>query len=446
MFKRIACALWGDFESRQELQKFGFLAAIFFLIICTYWALRPIKDTLFFAIIGREYLWAAKIVSLLVLSPFIVIYGKMVTLYDHHKIFYILICCYIIGALGFMCCFMHPEIGLANTIKGSDRLIGWAWYVFVESFGSLLVTLFWAFAADTTMPDSARRGFPLIALFGQLGNIFGPTFITAKYWGFATSGPVIGVCALLMGITGIVFWIFIQVTEKEQLRGYQVPGEELIVRKQEAGFFEGLRILVTEKYLLSMFAVIMLYEILITVFDYHFKQGVGEMFPLEVEASAYLASYAQYVGVVSTLCILFGINNIQRHLGMKIPLILLPFLVLSASCAVYLYPSAINVAFWIMVFSKAVNYALNQPTMKQLYIPTTPDVKYKAQAWIEMFGSRGSKSVASLLNGLRNGLGVPMFIALFSVGSVGLVGIWVFIALYIAKTYDAAIAHKRVIC
>ena len=46
-----------------------------------------------------------------------------------------------------------------------------------------------------------------------------------------------------------------------------------------------------------------------------------------------------------------------------------------------------------MVFSKGLNYALNQPSKEQLYIPTTPETKYKVKAFMEMFGSRGSKAV-----------------------------------------------------
>ena len=52
--------------------------------------------------------------------------------------------------------------------------LGYVWYVFVESFGSLVVALFWAFAADTTDPTSAKRGFPLVVAIGQIGGIFFP--------------------------------------------------------------------------------------------------------------------------------------------------------------------------------------------------------------------------------------------------------------------------------
>lgn len=448
MFKRIASILWGDFESREEIQKYAFLSAVFFLIIGIYWALRPIKDTLFFAIIGREYLWQAKILSLLVISPLVVFYSKLIDTYEHHKVFYVLIGIYSTLALAFMWGFMHPEIGLLNVTRDPSRLIGWAWYVFVESYGSLFVALFWAFVTDITGPDSARRGFPLIVLFGQMGNIVGPTFITAKSLGFSSSGPVVGVCAALMLFAAFVFWIFMKVTPRVLLKGYQArPADVRSVQKRhKADFLEGLRILITEKYLLGMFSVIFLYEMLTTVFDYHLKQAVGEFFPIEVEAAAYLASYAQWVGIVSTASVFFGINNIQRYVGMTASLLLLPLFVACAVLAMYLYPAAINVVFWIMVLSKAVNYALNQPTMKQLYIPTTPEVKYKAQAWLEMFGSRGSKAVGSLLNSARGVMGLPLFMTFFSSLSIGLIGVWVLVAMYIARTYNQAIKERRVVC
>ena len=53
------------------------------------------------------------------------------------------------------------------------RITGWLWYVYVESFGSLIVALFWSFTTDITDENAAKRGFPLIAMLGQLGNIVG---------------------------------------------------------------------------------------------------------------------------------------------------------------------------------------------------------------------------------------------------------------------------------
>ena len=106
-----------------------------------------------------------------------------------------------------------------------------------------------------------------------------------------------------------------------------------------------------------------------------------------------------------------------------------------------------------MVFSKAVNYSLNQPTLKQLYIPTSADAKYKSQAWIEMFGSRGSKGGGAYFNTFRASFlkasgpaGIAAFMTIFTIGSAGLIALWIPIAIYAATKYNKAVKENKVVC
>ncbi len=455
MLKRIATALWGKFESRDELKKFGFLASIFGLIIGTYWTLRPIKDSIFHAMVGIDYLPYAKMLSLVIIVPLIIIYSKLIDTYPRHKVFYLLISIYAIVAMLFFLAFTNPVLGLSNTVQSPSRIIGWLWYSYVESFGSLIIALFWAFTTDTTSPESAKRGFPLIALFGQMGNILGPFFLNTKTFGFVNSSPLVAICAGLMLATSALFWVFMSVTPQDQLAGFKAKEvDEKKEKEKEPGFFEGLKLLVTKGYLLGIFLIISIYEVIVTVIDYHFKSTVMATFDSEAAVSAYLSQYAWMTGIVATLCVLFGINSIQRWLGIRASLLLLPALVTIAILVVKFNPGALTVAFWIMVFAKAVNYALNQPTLKQLYIPTSKDTKYKAQAWIEMFGGRGSKGAGSFINTFRSGFkaqyglieGTARFLTFSMLISFGLMGFWIFVALYVSKAYDTAVKEKRLVC
>ena len=92
-------------------------------------------------------------------------------------------------------------------------------------------------------------------------------------------------------------------------------------------------------------------------------------------------------GVISMLCVLLGINSIQRIMGTTASLVFVPLLVAMGVVAVWVHPT-LGIVFWVMAIGKAIYrlYALNQPTIKQLYIPTTKETKYKSTAWIEMFG------------------------------------------------------------
>ncbi|MEX0940527.1 MAG: Npt1/Npt2 family nucleotide transporter [Candidatus Babeliales bacterium] len=453
MFKRIAATLWGNFESWEEIQKFSFLGIIFGLIIGTYWALRPIKDSIFGAIVGIEHQPYAKMLSLVFIVPLVIAYSKLIDKFPRQKVFYILTAIYGTAALVFAWYFMDPSYGLANKLEDPSRIIGWLWYIYVESFGSLIVALFWAFSTDITSEDAAKRGFPLIALFGQTGNIVGPLFLNAKRWGFDHSGPIVAIVAIMTFSMAVLMWLFIKVTPKDQFESYQAKDEKAVEKTEEPGFLEGLKLLFTQPYLLGIFLIITIYEVIITVFDFQFKFMAKQAYPLEADNAAYLTQYAVATGIVATLCVLLGINNIQRHMGMTASLIMMPILVILGVIGLKMYP-ALAVVFWIMVIAKAVNYALNQPTLKQLYIPTTKETKYKSQAWIEMFGSRGSKAGGSYINsffktfkesyGVAAGLG--MFLTMSSGISLGLIAIWLFVVVFVSKKYNKAVAEKRVVC
>lgn len=452
MFKRLFTALYGKFEDAAELKKFLKLAGILGLIIGVYWAMRPVKDSLFNSIVGFDYQPQAKMVSLIVVVSMVLIYSKLVDMFKLHKLFYAFVLGYAALAFFFGWAFMQPDIGLLNTVASPSRILGWAWYIYVESFGSLIVALFWAITTDTTATESAKRGFPIIALAAQMGNIFGPYFLQAKKFGFANSAPVVLMFGVIFIIIAGLMYLVMNTTPKHLLTGYEGEGEE---KMAEPGFLEGLKLLLTRGYLLGMFAIIFFYELIITVVDFHFKKAVFVIYAdNEVLASSYLSNYATWTGIVATACVLLGINNIQRHLGMTVSLILLPIMMFVAVLSIKFYPDSLMLAFCIMVLSKAVNYALNGPTMKQLYIPTTKETKFKAQAWIEMFGGRSAKAGGSVFTNFRSiytksmgqAAGVSSFLTMIVMMSGGVVAIWLLAALFVSKQYNKAIKEKRVVC
>src|SRR3990167_202486 len=448
--------MYGNFQSREEVIKFLMLGFIFFLVIGTYWTLRPLKDGLFLSIVGGPYQPYAKILSMFAVFPIVMFYSKLIDWFSRDKVFYILTAFYCITAFIFAIFFMHPSIGLANTVESPARIIGWLWYIWVESFGSLIVALFWAYTADITAPEVAKRGYPLIVLFGQMGNILGPLFLTqlGRNYFHGDSSPVVAITGVLIFGIGFMVWLFSRVVPVSQRQGYQSPDEKKINKKEakEPGFFEGLLLLVKTPYLLSIFFIITIFEVIVTVFDFLLKMNVYETFSSSADRVSYLGSYAWMTGLVAFICVILGINNMQRKVGMTASLLILPFLVVFAVLTSKFY-TGITVFFWIMVFSKAVNYALNQPTLKQLYIPTSSDAKYKSQAWIEMFGSRGSKGTASAFNTLRASFakwfgssGNIAFMMMFASLSLGLIACWIPVAIYAARKYNKAVDTDSVVC
>ena len=442
---------FGNFD-KQELKKYLFLGLIFAFIIGTYWTLRPMKDAFFGSLVigygktdGRSiYLALVKVVSLILLFPVLVLYGKLVEKFKKDQIFYLLVGFYALCMGLWALFFMHPTLGLANSVADTWRISGWLWYVFVESFGSLVIALFWAFTIDISTSQSAKRGFALIVMIGQIGGILLPLYLSKipRFFG-TTSALVVAICGVLTLITLFLFWLFIQITPQDQMEGYH--GQKNEKGREKPSLMEGLRLLLTHKYLLGIFSLLAFFEFIATVIEFNFKSLVFIEFSDAAAAAEYLGSYGAAVNLVVFLCLFFGINNIQRRLGLSVALGLVPIAMACAVIAFKWFPM-LDVLFYLMIGAKAINYALNGPAIKQLYIPTSKEVKYKSQAWIETFGSRSAKASASLANFSKGILGFSMYLAVTVYFSLGLATVWFFIALFLARRHDKAIEKRELIC
>ncbi len=481
--------IFGEFE-KEEFKKFLRMGIIFALVLGAYWTLRVLKDSVFINLVNKHDIPWAKTLSLIVLFPLVMFYTKLMDRYSREKMFYILSSFYAAGALlfGALLCKFQADAAIVNSYVGAEyyftKALGFIIYVFVESYGSLVVALFWAFASDTTESNSAKKGFYLVTAIGQLGGIIGPMFITPMAQALkkievvegvpsllqpiapyltafaqavpeylkATSALSFFVCALIIGLVGISIKNFLKVTPRHLLASFHGKNEAAAEKEQEPGFLEGLKLLLSHRYLMGIFVAIASYEIIVTIFDFNFKVLAGTHY-VGRDLDAYLGQYGSYVNIVSLICLLLGVSNITRLLGVGVALVMMPIIV---ACAItgFITFDSLSFLFWLMVGSKAINYALNGPAQKQLYIPTTHDVRFKSQAWIEVFGSRGSKEIGSIFNmtlkpfqsTFGSFVGKSYYMLMASVLGYGLVGIWFFVAIYLGKTHKKAIDEKRVVC
>jgi len=456
MFKKIARSLWGEFESYQELKKFGMLASILFCIIGAFWAMKPTKDSIFAVLVGIDYLPLAKIVSSLFTIPLLMIYTKLVDLFKREQLFYLIIGFYALLSFVFYYFLSHPYYGIENDSASFGRLLGWIWYLYVDSFVSLALLMFWSIVVDTTKPDSAKRGFPIILLFGQMGTIAGPFFLRASRFGFVTSAPIIIMVGCVIALIGVLMRVFMKTTPKYLLQGYEEEKtEEEVINKEKkkTGFLEGIRLIFKNWYLLGIVAIIGIYEATVAIIDFHFHIMVKMAYPQEAANAEYLAQFGVWIGIVVVASILFGVSSIQRWFGMKISLLVMPILVAIGIVILKINP-ILSVVTLVMVFIKATSYALNVPSMKQLYIPTTKAVRYKAQGWIDMFGLRSAKSLGGIFNLSRVLLkyqygalaGIQVFLTIGVIFSLSMISCWILIVLFVAKIYDRAIKKGEVVC
>ena len=433
-FRKISKTLWGEL-SREEFKKFGLLSSIFFFIIGAYWLLRPLKDGIFKSLVGIEHQPKAKILSLFVIIPLVLLYSKLVDLVEKHKLFYILCTVYSIGFLSLAFLLAHPTIGLANTVASPSRILGWASYVGIESFGSIVVALFWSFVSSSMKVESAKKGFALILSGAQVGSILGPTLATnAKTLGLPLLAAIAAVGVILVMVMIKLYMTFI---------GDEEASVQVKSTKPKTGMMEGLKLLLTKPYLFGILAIVMLYETVGTIMDFQMKVLAAETYTTPEAFTAFMGRFGQTANGLALVLALFGTSYLMRRFGLLFCLLAFPIAMALVVGNVYLNPT-LSMVFLSVVVVKGLSYALNNPAKEMMYIPTSKDVKFKAKGWIDMFGSRSAKAGGSGINSMFSG-SLASLMAYGTIISMGLIGLWIVAAVFVGTKFNKLSKENKII-
>ncbi len=169
-------------ENYYDTLKGLLLGCSFFFIIGSYSILRPLKSALFLALVGREYLPIAKIISIVILFPCLLLYTKLVDKLRRYQVVYFFLAVYIIGGIITAFLLTHPAWGLSNTSTDPYRFFGWAVYFFIDLYSPLVVSVFWAFANSINNPSEARRHYAFMVSGSKIGGMISTGF---AWWFFS---------------------------------------------------------------------------------------------------------------------------------------------------------------------------------------------------------------------------------------------------------------------
>lgn len=452
MPQRIIRAFWGDMRG-EELKKFLLLSLGFFFLLGSYAPLKVLKNIVFINTVGSLYQPDVKSLSLLLFFPLVLLYSKLVDYFSKEKLLYLVVGTYAI--IGFILVYFlyHPTIGLANTTQSKYRILGWVFYVFVESYISLILSLYWAFIHDVTTPESARKGYGLLIFgcqSGSLAFIVLGKYLTRDVHLYATQTPFVALISVMMFfVVAIVVFALTHWVNKKELMGYQDKHEAYVVSEdgeaeKSVGFLEGLKVLIGCPYVGGIFGMVFFHEVISTLMDYQmlrtveltYNPGDGSIINQGM-VGQFNFDFGLIMQGVSCVFALFGTAYFQRKIGVGGCLIAYP-LVLGVSICAYMLNPTLGVITGVMVVAKGINYVLNQPAKEMLYIPTTKAVKYKSKAWIDMFGMRSAKFAGAQVNKV-----VGLAARFSGFASIGIIAIWVVLAKYIGARYQDVITHGK---
>lgn len=442
MIQAIVRIFWGTLD-RNELKKYSLLGLGFFFLIGSWWPLKILKDSIFVNTVGPLHLPVAKMVSLCLFFPLILFYSKLVDHFAKEKLIYFFIAVYSMFGFLFVYYLNDPVVGLQNATVSSDRLVGWLFYFFTESFISLMLSLYWSFINDITTPKSAQRGYSLIVFGTQLGGlvftILG-NILSADESQYATRAPLIVFISIVMFfMVGFVIFLLKKTSKPESFEGFEDAVKQKGETMETVGFLDGLKTLLTHPYVAGIFVLVFFQEFISTMLGFQLSLLVKNTIQDPGLVNKFLFNFGMYVQIIACSFALIGTSFFQRYLGVRFCLILYPALLGCCITGYMFYPS-FRVIFVVMLIVKALGYTLNRPASEMLYIPTSRNIKYKSKAWIEMFGTRFSKAAGSVVNQFVG----P--IVLFT-GSLSLVSVvlWIILAGVLGNTFSSAVHNEKLI-
>ena len=402
----------------------------FFLVISSFWILKPLKKGLFiqyyddsgFTFLGTVFNAAqaellAKVLNMVVAFIAVVVFSALSRQLRREKLSFVFtgffVACYVL----FVQLLHQPGPGTV-----------WSFYLFGDLFSTLMVATFFAFLNDSVRPDTAKRLYGLVGLGGVAGGVFGTTVLRLNIERFS-NGEWLWVC------TG--FALLILIAAAYASRHVQVE-IELSAPDPEQGSAnpatEGALLVMRSPYLLSIVAIVGLYEVISTMVDFQFTSTIAHYLS-GPEIGAQFALVFSITNWVSLFVQLFLTGLVMSRFGVGIALIVLPCAIALGSSAFLLFP-VLWVGSLLNTADNAFSYSINQSAKEALYVPTSQAEKYRAKAFIDMFVQRFAKAIAVVVS-----LGLTLMFSDFeslrylSVITLVLLAVWLWAATYAGRRF-----------
>lgn len=434
--QRMVRTLWGNL-SGDELKKYVYLALGAFCFIGSFWPLNPLKKSVFINMIGSPYLAYAKYVSVVVTLVLVLFYTKLVDYFQKQRLIYAVLGFYSILGIIFAFILGHPTLGVANHETNPYRWVGWAFYLFVETYLTMMNALYWSFISDISTDESAKKGYGMIIFGSQSGGLVFSVvgkLLVGDLSAHQTRIPLIVLISVGMFIAlGWVVWLLMRHIPATQLQGMQGTSRKKI------GFLEGFKSVFTSSYMGGIFALIFLQEAITTVMDLEFNRIVALTYQVQEMRTKFLFDYSVMLQFIACSFAFLGTSYVHRRFGTRACLVAFPIGLLGSAVAYFIFPHLyMIVAFMLLI--KSLHFALNQPIKETLYIPTSQDTKYKSKAWIDMFGMRGSEMVGANISKL-----VGTSLSYLSGFVITGLFVWTVLSYRIGSTNQNAVRNKRIV-
>jgi AAA family ATP:ADP antiporter len=311
----------------------------------------------------------------------------------------------------------------------------YAFYIMTDVYSTVMVAVFWTYTNDVVTRDEADKLYGPIGLGGILGGVVGGAGADLLARPIGPTNLLL-ICSMLAVCCGML------AVACERILA---PPPRALAKESSRGSglstaLDGAREVSKSKYLMLIVGILVAYEFASTMNDFAINVTFERAF--HGDNTQLTKMYGRLGWVISATALFAQLVIVPAVLPRKrIALLLVPIAMIAAATGMLAVPFVATV-FVLASSDNGLSYSVQQSTKETLYVPLSDAQKYKAKAFIDMFVQRAAKAVASFaFIGITAAIGLSLRASL-ALSMVAL-GIWVALAVILAKRYDAAVAKNK---
>ena len=367
---------------KEEVRPALLAALLFFLILCGYYILRPIREEMGLAggVRNLPNLYLVNLGVMLALAP---VFGAVAARWSRRV--------FVPAVYLFIMTNMVAFFVLMRGVPPEHSItLGRVFYVWVSVYNMWAVSLFWAFMADVFRLQRSKRLFGMIAVGGSLGAVLGSS-ITARLV------EVVGVPYLILVSAALMLGAAWLVRRLGRELAWAAPTATAGVTagpEDRGRFWSGFSELIRSSYLSAVGGYILLFTILSTFLYFQQAEIVSQAAIDRAERTQIFASIDLWSNILTFSLQLFFTGRLITRWGVGRVLMILPAVYVVGFVALGAAP-VLKVLVLFQVLRRAANYALSKPARETLFTIVGRDQKYKVKSFIDTFVYRGGDVIGS---------------------------------------------------
>ena len=400
----------------RELRALLLSFLYYFLILSSYYIIRPIRDD-FGAAGGLENLPWMFTGTLVVMLAANALFSALVARYTRRR--------FIPVAYRFLIANLLIFFALLFFVSKPNQIwIGRAFFVWTSVFNLFVVSVFWAFMVDVFNSDQGKRLFGFISVGGTLGAIVGAA-ITASLVSRIGSINLLLISAFLIELSAQCVRLFPAV-----LTDRDADGRSKDETAVGGGIWAGIVHNFKSPYLLGISAYMLLYSITSTLL--YFQQiGIAtSAFTDRAARTAFFAKIDLAVNILTIIAQAFITGRLLKWLGVGVTLAILPALSVIGFGGLGIAPTLTLLVLFLTV-RRAGNYAFARPARETLFTVISREDKYKAKNFIDTVVYRVGDQIGAWTTPALGWLGLKM--AGISLVAAPLAALWLVVSLWLGK-------------